>query len=199
MPKQQKSNAKGAKAQKSSKSKVVTPLRRSKADRKVKPRTPALDEKNQILTASVYALQNSNVTMISADGYCHPQQQRFTGRGGVFVNGSSTEQSKMKQALEVAVTKFEETHARKFLPYSLDKDLHLNVTFYYAIPTGREDLIGRGYRGHAVDLSNLLKFVEDAMNGIIFVDDSQLVRIHMSKQYGETNAMTATLLVNADE
>ena len=93
------------------------------------------------------------------------------------------------------MTKFEETHDKTFLPYSFNKDLHLTITFSYAIPAGREDLIGRPYRGHAVDLSNLLKFAEDAMNVIIFADDSQLVHVSMTKLYGETNTMSATLLV----
>lgn len=33
------------------------------------------------------------------------------------------------------------------------------------------------------DLSNLIKFVEDTFNGIIYKDDSQIVNIHASKLY----------------
>ena len=33
------------------------------------------------------------------------------------------------------------------------------------------------------DLSNVVKSVEDALNGVIWVDDSQIVQLHSSKHY----------------
>ena len=33
------------------------------------------------------------------------------------------------------------------------------------------------------DASNILKSIEDAMNGVVFNDDSQIVNIHVTKVY----------------
>ena len=36
------------------------------------------------------------------------------------------------------------------------------------------------------DASNIIKIVEDAMNGVVWVDDSQIVQLHASKHYSRT-------------
>ena len=43
------------------------------------------------------------------------------------------------------------------------------------------------------DLSNLIKSVEDAMNGIVYKDDSQIKNIVASKQYGESDKIEVQL------
>ena len=37
------------------------------------------------------------------------------------------------------------------------------------------------------DLDNLIKGVMDALNGILWLDDAQVVRIHAGKEYGDTD------------
>lgn len=71
--------------------------------------------------------------------------------------------------------------------------LLLIATFYVARPKGH---YGTGRNADVLkpsapalpttrpDLSNLLKLFEDALNGYAFVDDSNLVDIHMRKRYG---------------
>ncbi len=39
------------------------------------------------------------------------------------------------------------------------------------------------------DASNVLKSVEDAMNGVIYKDDSQIVNIHVSKVYSSVSGV----------
>jgi Holliday junction resolvase RusA-like endonuclease len=43
------------------------------------------------------------------------------------------------------------------------------------------------------DIDNLCKFYLDAMNNVIFTDDSQIVQIHASKKYGERNNVSIRL------
>ena len=47
-------------------------------------------------------------------------------------------------------------------------------------------LAGLTAPGTKPDLTNYAKGVEDALNGIAFVDDSLIVEIHLSKAYAET-------------
>jgi Holliday junction resolvase RusA-like endonuclease len=39
------------------------------------------------------------------------------------------------------------------------------------------------------DASNVLKSVEDAMNGVVYKDDSQIVNIHVSKVYSSVSGV----------
>lgn len=43
------------------------------------------------------------------------------------------------------------------------------------------------------DLDNLLKMIQDAMNGIVFMDDKQICRIVTEKQYGVTDRTRVTV------
>ena len=67
----------------------------------------------------------------------------------------------------------------------------LFVRFYLPIPVStskkKTELMRTGEIRHAKkpDLDNLLKQICDAMNGIVWKDDSQVVRIVASKHYGE--------------
>lgn len=36
------------------------------------------------------------------------------------------------------------------------------------------------------DCSNLVKAIEDALNGVVYLDDSQIVKLEVTKTYGET-------------
>lgn len=65
------------------------------------------------------------------------------------------------------------------------------LTFYLPIPKSwslkqKEDAM-TGKRGHTKkpDWDNLAKAVTDAMNGIVYHDDAQIVRASVFKQYGD--------------
>lgn len=64
----------------------------------------------------------------------------------------------------------------------------LEVFFYMPIPKSLSKKKREAMRAewHIVkpDTSNLLKAVEDALNGILWVDDSQVARCTLSKTYG---------------
>lgn len=43
------------------------------------------------------------------------------------------------------------------------------------------------------DLSNILKSVEDGMNGVVYRDDSQIVSLNVVKQYSEWQGVSVTV------
>jgi Holliday junction resolvase RusA-like endonuclease len=43
------------------------------------------------------------------------------------------------------------------------------------------------------DLSNIVKGVEDALNGVLYKDDSQIVNLSMEKYYSEEPRLEVTL------
>ena len=69
--------------------------------------------------------------------------------------------------------------------------LNLLCTFCLQIPvtTSKKKkeamLAGRILHTKRPDCSNYLKFIEDCMNGVVWLDDSQIVRINAEKVYAE--------------
>lgn len=63
--------------------------------------------------------------------------------------------------------------------------------FYFGIPKGtskartREMLANTMVPMKRPDLDNLIKFILDCMNGIVYQDDAQVVRIIAEKRYGD--------------
>jgi hypothetical protein len=140
--------------------------------------------------------ERRRLVSITVDGYCSPQKQRFRGNGGFYVNGSIAASKSLKKALRDACedavvfggdagTDVNGTVA----PFKWENDIVAEITFTYAVPKGSEALVGRFYRGHIVDLSNLQKLAEDALQGILLVDDAQLVKVTTEKKYGVKNEM----------
>lgn len=71
------------------------------------------------------------------------------------------------------------------------KPIELSLFFFMPIPKSyskkkRESLRGQPCTSHAKgDLSNLVKIVEDAANGILYKDDSQIYELVAQKTYSE--------------
>jgi Holliday junction resolvase RusA-like endonuclease len=63
----------------------------------------------------------------------------------------------------------------------LEGPLKLKAIFYIQRPKKLKTTYPRG----SGDLDNYLKLVSDALNGIFWVDDAQLVEIHVKKMYTE--------------
>jgi Holliday junction resolvase RusA-like endonuclease len=60
----------------------------------------------------------------------------------------------------------------------------INVSFYKVKPKSRKKFESWTTKN---DLDNMLKLVLDAMNGIFFKDDAQIVSIMCDKRYGDKN------------
>jgi Holliday junction resolvase RusA-like endonuclease len=85
------------------------------------------------------------------------------------------------------------------VPYQLKAACNERVSVFveavYKVPksyskTKREKALGgSGENIPAGDVDNLLKSVLDAMNGVVFVDDKQVVSATVTKRYGEDNCV----------
>lgn len=78
----------------------------------------------------------------------------------------------------------------------LTDPVEMHVFFYFKIPASyhkhKDEMIGTPL-AHKPDLSNLVKFVEDAANGVLYKDDSCIVHIEAWKLYGEEEMTEITL------
>jgi Holliday junction resolvase RusA-like endonuclease len=72
----------------------------------------------------------------------------------------------------------------------LEGALAVKIFFYMPIPQSVSKKLSfamsNGEANHTKkpDLSNMIKFVEDCMNGLVWRDDSQIVRLVADKNYG---------------
>lgn len=60
---------------------------------------------------------------------------------------------------------------------------HITIPGSYSIKKKRAILSGQIYPIKRPDLTNYNKFLEDCLTGLVWEDDSQIVRIEASKQY----------------
>lgn len=63
--------------------------------------------------------------------------------------------------------------------------IHITIKFYFSIPTSHRKTSQGDYHHFRPDLDNLIKFVLDSANTILFKDDAQIVTITASKQYDD--------------
>ena len=74
----------------------------------------------------------------------------------------------------------------------LDAPLKISLVFFMAIPKSTSKKNRNEMESNQIahtkkpDLDNLVKFVFDSCNGILFGDDRQIVELTASKRYGES-------------
>lgn len=77
----------------------------------------------------------------------------------------------------------------QFLHVPLSEPISLQVTFFMPKPLGWSGKKKKAYEGQPhckrPDLSNMIKFYEDAANGILWFDDALVYNIIASKFYSE--------------
>ena len=76
-----------------------------------------------------------------------------------------------------------------------DKPLEMVVETYRSLPKSAPKRITRDIDTHRPDATNCAKACEDALNGIAYVDDAQIVDIHIIKHPRErvTEKLTITI------
>lgn len=114
---------------------------------------------------------------------------RVTSRGGfarAYTPAKTVEYENLVKAAGVVAMNGQEP---------LGTPLRVNLTAYMPIPKSlskkaRADILD-GITKHTKkpDCSNLLKSVEDALNGICYIDDSQIIRICINKVYSHIPRM----------
>ena len=68
-----------------------------------------------------------------------------------------------------------------------DGPLHLEATFYFPYPKNfpKSKREGVNYKTTRCDLDNLIKFICDISNGILYADDATIVSISAKKVYAD--------------
>jgi crossover junction endodeoxyribonuclease RusA len=75
----------------------------------------------------------------------------------------------------------------------LDEPLELSVIFYLPRPKTVQD---RAYPSVMPDVDKLLRAVFDSLSGVIYVDDSRVVRVSAQKVYADARGPGALIRVN---
>lgn len=77
-------------------------------------------------------------------------------------------------------------------PFDADQSLHVSMTAYYPIPKSasrkkKEEMsAGRIRPAKKPDIDNIIKSVLDALNGVAYHDDTQVVAVFAEKYYSDT-------------
>lgn len=91
-----------------------------------------------------------------------------------------------KQIKLIWAIELQRQNAEKIL---LSGPIHLNVCFYFAIPkhtsAKRRNSISNNFMFFRPDLDNLIKFVKDVGNKILYNDDCQICNISAKKLYDD--------------
>jgi Holliday junction resolvase RusA-like endonuclease len=77
----------------------------------------------------------------------------------------------------------------------LEGPLKLTIDFYLPKPKSTKSRVPIS----RPDLSNYVKAAEDAMNGILYVDDARIIEIHARKLYGLPSRVEITIEEVAEE
>jgi Holliday junction resolvase RusA-like endonuclease len=108
------------------------------------------------------------------------KRPRFARRGKFVTtyNAQETEEGKFICLMQNQI---------KHDPIPAGTPIWLNINFSMPIPTStskkkRADLL---YHTKKPDLDNLIKFVKDCANGILWADDSQVTHVEAIKVYGD--------------
>ena len=92
--------------------------------------------------------------------------------------------SQKKQMLEFS-SAVEEILPHDFHRFPITQNLLLDIRFHMPIPksTSKKKTVEMELRSHCKkpDLTNLVKFVEDSLNGIVWDDDSQISQLKAKK------------------
>ena len=119
---------------------------------------------------------------------------RFSSRGGFVKTYTPAKTSEWEAVVREA--------ARQAMGSSepMDGPVALSLRFYLPIPASwskkrtEAAKLGKEHHIKKPDADNFAKAVMDACNGVLFVDDSQVVNLHVSKHYSNWPRVAVTLM-----
>ena len=109
---------------------------------------------------------------------------RFTRNGGCYTPAKTRE-------YEEAIAAF----AMPLFPSPLCGPLRLDVVFYLHRPKALKKTDKPAWHTKKPDLDNLIKAVKDALNGIAWIDDSQVCQIRAEKFYAPLGCVPGVAFV----
>ena len=126
------------------------------------------------------------VVTFSVDGDPVPKSRPRFARRGNFVQ-TYTDAKTIDYETHVAMKARQAIGSTEPLKGALTVFLYLR----YAVPPlyskkRKEACLGGVEYPKKIDLDNVYKSITDAMNGIVYADDSQIVEAHITKVYAET-------------
>ena len=79
-----------------------------------------------------------------------------------------------------------------------DEALQMRVDAYFKVPESaskkkKEKLLNEEYPTKKPDIDNILKSIADALNGLAYKDDSQIVRVHVDKHWDKENKVEISI------
>ena len=129
---------------------------------------------------------------------CAQGRPRFSTHGG-FVKAYDPAKSRNYKAF----VKYVATHEAQKQGWGYTElPLSMSVIAYMGIPKSKSKkfreaaMAGSERPTKKPDLSNIVKGVEDALNGLLYKDDSQIVNLALEKYYSEEPRLEVTLTLD---
>jgi len=125
------------------------------------------------------------VVTFTVDGDPVPKGRPRFARRGQFVQ-TYTDAKTIDYETQVAMRARHAIGSTKPLEGALSVFLYLRYTVPASYSKKRKEACLKGVEyPKRIDIDNVYKSVTDAMNGIVYVDDSQIVEAHIKKVYAE--------------
>ena len=128
----------------------------------------------------------SNMISFTVDGTAVPKQRpRISGRRAYTPK-------RTKDYEERVLNEFRSSYSGFYPAFGKDVPVRICITVHQAIPKSwSKKKQAQAMQGEIVplsrngDIDNIAKSIMDALNGFAYEDDCQVVRLEISKQYGE--------------
>ena len=126
------------------------------------------------------------VVTFEVEGNPIPKSRPRFARRGQFVQ-TYTDAKTIDYETHVAMKARQAIGASEPLQGALTVFLYLRYTIPASYTKKRKEACLRGVEyPKKIDIDNVYKSITDAMNGIVYTDDSQIVEAHIKKVYAET-------------